>query len=211
MASQVQSMYSSGNYGFMLRDSSENSDPSREQEYRSSENGTASNHPQLVVNFSQSVVLPASITVPATGLFPYQSGYQVWGGRCADADPEGVNSATGQPYYPGAQREPAVPTNPNETTVTSSVLKSVNVTVRNASNAVVPNAMVRAVHADDAGCPSGVTLTLGYTDATGLIKVALPYGSWQMQVEGRTPVTAWPTPLLSPLTGNPESVSVTVN
>lgn len=211
VATQVQEMYTSGNHGFMVRDSSENSSSKREQKYLASEHGTSSTRPQLVITFTQAVVLPASVMVPATGLFPYLNGYHVWGGICADADPEGVNASTSQPYYSGAQRDPAVPTNPNETSVVSSALKSVDVTVRNASGTPVSGVTVRAVHGTDAGCPSGVTLTLGSTDASGVVKVALPFGTWQFQVENRTPVSAWPTEILSPLTSNPHAVSVSVN
>ncbi len=209
--SLVQAQYSGTNHGFMLRDSAEENSGSREQRYRSSENGTSSNWPLLELTFSAVVTLPTVQTVTASPLFPYPNGYQAWGGTCLDADPQGVNPSGGQPYYPGAQRETAIASNPNQTTVADVTLKSVDVLVKLSNDSPVAGVNVEAYHDPDSGCPSGKTLVLGTTAADGYVHVALPYGTWRFEVSGRTPVGSWPVPVLSPLVANPQAVSVTVN
>ncbi len=207
----VQAMYSGTNYGFQLRDSSESASSSREQRYRSSENGSSTTRPKLELVFSADQTLPTSQTVTATPLFPYLSGYHVWGGLCSDADPEGVNPAGGQPYYAGAQRAAPVTTSPNVTTNSDVQLKSVDILVQMASLVPVPGAALRAYHDPDDGCPQGMTLNLGVTGLDGTAKVALPYGTWRFEVSGMTPSGPWPSPTFSPLTTDPQSVTVTVN
>ena len=45
-----------------------------------------------------------------------------------------------------------------------------------------------------AGCAvSENPLSLGTTDATGVLQVSLPAGQWTLQVTGRTPSGTWPT------------------
>lgn len=209
--SLVQAMYSGTNYGFQLRDSSENALSSKEQRYRSSENGSSTTKPVLELVFSADQTLPAFQTVTATPLFPYLSGYHVWGGLCSDADPEGVNPAGGQPYYSGATRAAPVTTSPNVTTNADVQLKSVSILVRTAGLIPVPGAALRAYHDPDDGCPQGKTLNLGVTGLDGTARVALPYGTWRIEVSGMTPSGSWPAPTLSPLTTNPHAVTVTVN
>ena len=117
-----------------------------------------------------------------TPLFPFASGYQVWTGDCADADP-----AT----YSGGSRGAVLASNPAATTAGSAALDAVDVTVRFTTllGLVVPNATVTATHTGGTGCTSGNTLTTTTrTDATGKLRLALPYGTWTITATG----TAFP-------------------
>jgi type II secretory pathway pseudopilin PulG len=206
----VQQMYAGSNHGFLVRDSSESSSSTKEQEYHTSEESNASTRPILELAYSEDPTLPSSQQAIATPLFPYLNGYQVWAGVCADADPEGLQ-ADGTQYYPNAQRAPALTTNPNQTTAGSVALKSVDVQVKLADETVVQGVPVVAYHDPDSGCPQGKTHSLGITDITGTVRVALPYGSWRIEATNRTPVGSWPIPQLSPLTADPQVLTVTVN
>ncbi|MEO8323739.1 MAG: DNRLRE domain-containing protein, partial [Actinomycetota bacterium] len=206
----VSTMYSGTNNGFVLKDSVESaSSTARTQVYRSRNHGTSSTRPELVVTFSP--LLPASQSVAATPLFPYLNGYQVWGGTCQDADPEGVNPSTGLAYFPGGQRAAAVASNPAQSTSVTVPLKSVDVRVQRSDTTLVSGAAVVAYHDPDNGCTSGKVLDLGWTGIDGYVRVALPYGTWRFQVTSKTPVGSWPSDLLSPTTTNPHSITVTVN
>lgn len=127
------------------------------------------------------------------GLFPDASGYAVWAGACADADPEGVvpDSEPAQRYYPSANRIPPLQTTPGGTVPGTVALHPVDLTVRR-GGVPVAGAPVRAVHADPTAC-SGVTqpdLVLGSTGADGVLRSALPYGSWRFEVVGAGSVLA---------------------
>jgi type II secretory pathway pseudopilin PulG len=110
-----------------------------------------------------------------TPLFPFSSGYQVWAGECADADPAA---------HPGGSRGAALASNPGVTTSGNATLDAVDVEVRSASGPV-PGATITATHAGGTGCPSGVTLTsTATTDANGRLQLALPYGTWTVTATG---------------------------
>ena len=207
----VSSMYSGTNNGFVIKDSAESASSTATQTYRTSEHGTLTNRPEMVITYIDSPLLPTSQSVTATPLFPYLNGYQVWGGTCQDADPEGVDPSTGLAYFPGGQRAAAVASNPAQSTSVTVPLKSADVRVRLSSNAAVVNAAVVAYHDPDNGCTSGKVLGLGSTGSDGYVRVALPYGTWRFQVTSKTPVGSWPATLLSPTTTNPHSITVTVN
>jgi hypothetical protein len=126
-------------------------------------------------------------------LFPFPSGYGVWAGACADADPEGVvpDSQPAVRYYPGAQRPAPVATTRGGTTSAVVTLAPVDLTVRRSSTPLA-GVQVRAVHADPVACGGAVQtpILLGTTDAAGGVRAALPYGSWRFEVGG--------SPVLSP-------------
>jgi prepilin-type N-terminal cleavage/methylation domain-containing protein len=147
-------------------------------------------------------------------LYPYLSGYQLWAGSCLDADPQGQKPSGGA-YYPGATRDPALPTTPGGATTGNINMPSLLVNVKK-SGVPLAGATVLAVHAADTGngCTAGQTWTLsGTTDANGNILAALPYGLWTIQVSGRTPTSGvWPTTTLNPPYTQPaKSVNVAVN
>ena len=119
---------------------------------------------------------PGTGTTRTVGpLFPYTSGYQVWAGDCADADPGS---------HPGGSRDPALPADPGGSSPGSAALAAVDVTVQDGTGTPVPGARVQGVHAAASGCPAGETLTsaAAVTDPTGNLRLALPYGTWTIQV-----------------------------
>jgi type II secretory pathway pseudopilin PulG len=127
----------------------------------------------------QQAATGSGITRTITPLFPYASGYQVWAGDCADADP-----AT----YSGGSRGAVVASNPAATTTGGSAnLDAVDVTVRfnTATGVAVANATITATHAVGTGCTGGNTLTTTTkTDTTGKLRLALPYGNWTIAATG---------------------------
>jgi type II secretory pathway pseudopilin PulG len=148
------------------------------------------------------------VTRTVTPLFPYASGYEVWTGDCADADPAS---------HPGGSRAAALASSPGATTNGTAVLDAVDVVVRwnTTSGPVIPNATISASHGAVTGCPAGATLTTTTrTNASGQLRLALPYGSWTI----RATATAWPitgrtgtaTVTLDPVTGAVPTVTVVV-
>jgi type II secretory pathway pseudopilin PulG len=128
-----------------------------------------------------------------TPLFPYASGYQVWAGDCADADPA---------LYPGGSRGPTLASNPSATTAGTAALGAVDVTVRRTSitGSLEPSATVRGIHAVGTGCTAGETLTSAtLTSSGGQLRLALPYGIWSIRATrttGGITRTGTSTPLL---------------
>jgi hypothetical protein len=129
-------------------------------------------------------------------LFPAPDGYSVWAGTCADADPEGLQ-AGGGPYWTDGMRPSPLAAPAAGTTVGTVPLESADLTVR-AGGLPVVGATVTATHAADSMCATGETHTLGTTDATGALVTALPYGTWQLKVTGRSALTTWPSLVLDP-------------
>ena len=138
---------------------------------------------------------PGSAT--ASNLFPFSNGYESWAGSCADADPKASANNRNTPTIvaPGGSANVALTT------------QAVNVTVTMKSPKVNLGQTVVAVHGNDAGCPSGMTVTLGTTNAAGMVTAALPYGSWSFRVSSATPNTTWPTKALTP-SATPTAVAV---
>jgi prepilin-type N-terminal cleavage/methylation domain-containing protein len=115
-----------------------------------------------------------------TPLFPYASGYQVWAGDCADADPAA---------HPGGSRGAVLASDPGATTSGSVTLDAVDVTVRWSTLLGLPvtNAAITATHSAGTGCTSGSTLTTTTrTNASGQLRLALPYGRWTIRATGTT-------------------------
>lgn len=119
-----------------------------------------------------------------SGLFPYAAGFSVWAGSCADADPA---------FHDGGARPDPIAVEPGTTTAGPVLMYDVFVTVT-VGGLPSSGRTVTAVHAADAGCPAGASYTIGQTDALGEIRFALPYGTWQIQVDGSTV----DTPTLAP-------------
>jgi hypothetical protein len=123
----------------------------------------------------QQAATGSGTTRTITPLFPYASGYQVWTGDCADADPAA---------YSGGSRGAVLASNQGATTTGSAALDAVDVTVRrtSATGTVVSGATVSAIHAAGTDCTAGETLTTTTTtSATGQLRLALPYGSWTIR------------------------------
>lgn len=212
VGTMVAAQYAGTNHGFLLRDATETSSSDIDTTFHPRED---TNDPELVVTWTAIPPVPpepsGNAVLVGTPLFPYLSGYQAWAGTCEDADPESQLPDDGGARYPGAQREPATATTPGTTSTGTTTMKSVDITVLQADNSPVAGASVVAVHGSDNGCPAGELLQLGTTDVNGNRKSLLPYGQWSIEVKDKTPVTAWPSHLLSPVTANPEVVAVTVN
>jgi type II secretory pathway pseudopilin PulG len=125
-----------------------------------------------------------------TPLFPYASGYEVWAGACADADPAA---------HLGGSRDPALASDPGATTAGTAAMDAVDVTVRRSDGTPVAGAAVQAVHDPGTGCPSGETLASPTpTDANGRLRLALPYGTWRIEVTSPQPAASTPV-LLDPV------------
>jgi prepilin-type N-terminal cleavage/methylation domain-containing protein len=136
-----------------------------------------------------------------TPLFPYASGYQVWAGDCADADPVAT----------GGSRGAALASNPAATTPGSANLDAVDVVVRDSSGTAVGGATVEAIHAAGTGCTSGETLTSATTtDGTGKLRLALPFGTWTIKATGGGMTGQTGAPTLDPMSPTIPTVNVVV-
>ena len=138
-------------------------------------------------------------TRTVTPLFPYLSGYQAWAGTCADADPAA---------HTGGSRGAVLASNPAATTSGSANLDAVDVVVRWSTLLGLPvsGATITASHAAGTGCTAGETLTTtARTNAAGLLRLALPYGTWTIQATGTTP------PPLTPLRTRTASATITLD
>jgi type II secretory pathway pseudopilin PulG len=127
-------------------------------------------------------------------LFPYASGYQVWAGDCADADPAA---------YSGGSRGAVLASNPGATTSGTAKLGAVDLTVRFTTILGLPvgNAAITATHTAGTGCTGGNTLTTTtQTNASGKLRLALPYGTWTIRATGTA----------LPYTGKTGSATVTL-
>lgn len=122
-------------------------------------------------------------TATAQPLFPFASGYTAWAGDCADADPGVSNRGAAFTSDPGAVGGGPIK------------LGGLDITARSVSTggAALTGVAVLATHPADTvpqGCSTARTYTLpGTTDATGKLRVSLPFGTWRLAINGR-PVTA---------------------
>ncbi len=159
-------------------------------------------------SFSQAAT-GSGTTRSITPLFPYASGYQVWAGDCADADPAA---------WTGGSRGTVLASNPAATTSGSANLDAVDVTVRFTTllGLPVPNATITATHAAGTGCTSGNTLTTTTrTDTNGKLRLALPYGTWTIRATGTalpyTGRTGTATVALDPVSSTVPTLTVVVS
>ncbi len=158
---------------------------------------------------------PSSAPSRTLVTWPYSDGLVPWLGDCTDADP-GVTSTV------PPSRPPPTATDPGQTI--SAVVKgaAVTVIVKNAAGVVQPNLQVEAVHANS-GCPIPVkdpydgTTTVGEvltmpakTDATGTVRVLLPFGTWTFKVLTKSPSGSWPAILLNSDATYPAPAAVTI-
>jgi hypothetical protein len=130
-----------------------------------------------------------TLVVSATGgtttvgsLWPFASGYAVWAGSCADADPAAAptngSRAPATVIAPGASANVTVPLQPVDLVLTDSDGDPI-------ANATVTAAKASPAPASCATAPDG-TLTLGVTDASGHLGALLPDGYWQVASQGST-------------------------
>jgi hypothetical protein len=143
--------------------------------------------PEVVVR-SAGLPSPGTRTAPAAGataqvagLGPYQEGYTVWASSCQDAEPAGEpTKKTVTPVFP----------KPGETLAAVAYLAPVSLT--STSGALAAGRQVTATHAG--ACPAGAvtSLTLGSLGADGALLTSLPYGTWNVSVDGAAPVPVSP-------------------
>ncbi len=145
-------------------------------------------------------VLPGDGPIRSFRAWPFPDGIDLWAGSCNDADP----------IVTGGERQDPVVLTPGTSTTANVPLVPVTVNVRLALWLLaVPDASVYAVHAKDqsTGCAStvsdpvsggsgaGEVLELPVkTDSSGMVRVSLPYGRWQIKVKNFLPhLGGWPT------------------
>jgi type II secretory pathway pseudopilin PulG len=131
-----------------------------------------------------------------SGRFPYSDGYEAWTGSCLDADPEGVNGS-GVAFYPNASRATPIAVSAGATSVATVLMPEVLVHAQT-SLGIPRSVSVTVSHAADTGCPSGVSYTLGTTDAAGNLTAALPYGVWTVTAGSTNGGTVTLSPLDPP-------------
>ena len=142
-------------------------------------------------------VLGTGIARLITHSFPFPSGYTVWAGSCADADPEGKNALG--PYHPSSIRGAAIMASAtNPPTVTPQMAK-VRVVVLTAAGAPVVGVTPVLTHAGTAPCDYPEAFTLANSDANGQSLASMPWGTWDVTVPGYT-LTAAVTPVFHPST-----------
>ena len=121
-------------------------------------------------------------------LFPFASGYSVWAGGCADADP----TYTG---FGGTRPAPVAVTPGATSTAPARLTTQAVYTYRSVFGIVTPrgSTTLQATHSGSASCPAGnetLTWTGVQTDSNGRATIALPYGTWTITALNRTTVTA---------------------
>lgn len=145
-------------------------------------------HTSLTPSGMKSFPFAGGSSAQTISVFPYSEGYQVWGGGCADADPG--------PLY----RDPAVSVTPGMTTsgaqfgLTSQKFEvevpSGHGVAPYYSSGPVKNVRLRLTHSPMSGCDSGEVLEYDVsekTDSDGKIRLALPLGTWTVEVVGTKP------------------------
>jgi len=157
------------------------------------------------VELGNSSLLPdGTQTVTGTGTprtiasrFPFPSGYTLWAGSCADADPEGASGSG--PYNPSASRGSAtLATSTNPPTKTLDMAK-VRVVVLSAAGVATAGVSPVITHSGTAPCDVTESYTLTSTNNNGESFASLPWGTWSVTVPGRT-LTAAVTPVFHPTT-----------
>lgn len=142
----------------------------------------------------------SSATTTIASLWPATDGYTSWAGQCQQADPaaSGGTRAAAVVMTPGGTGSSTVKLAPITVTVTKSLLPQ-------ASKTVV------AYPVNVSGCASTENpLTLGVTNALGVLQTSLPAGAWVIKVSGATSA-GWPTtPVLLPSSG-PTAMTVVLS
>jgi type II secretory pathway pseudopilin PulG len=135
------------------------------------------------------VVTGSGSTRTITGLWPFSSGYITWPGSCAQSDPSANRSAATVVAGGGTG---------------SVVQRLAPVALTVVKNSVaLPGATIVAIPALATSCSSTENpMSLGVTNASGLLNTSLPAGTWTIQVSGGTAKTTWPsTGALTPKSG----------
>lgn len=175
----------------------------------------------MPLTIANSALLPAGRKtysgsgVPRTigDLFPFLDGYQVWAGSCADADPEAdILDGDGLPIgkvWPGATRDPIISVEGGTTATANVHMHDAQILATDSLGGPLAGVTVVATHEPDSACETGETLTLGVTDAAGNLNVAVPFGTWELSLDGFLPPTGgWATVVIDPNAHAPVPVTV---
>ena len=129
-----------------------------------------------------------------SGIYPFESGYYIWAGQCADADPTGVRATDGVPFHGSdgsstpSTRGDVLDVAPGQSSVANFEMATVELTVVDEAGDPVIGVKVSAVHdndsdgdgtADEPYCTTAPEYELGTTDTDGKLFVSLPWGLWQ--------------------------------
>ncbi len=132
-------------------------------------------------------IAPGSNPRTIPNLFPFADGYTALPGSCDDND---------------QLRDPAIVPPPGG--VQTGVVRMATVRIRvkdvdGSNSGPEVGKMVRAIH-DPSGCVGGTNIALAVTDANGEITVALPFGTWTIQVDEQVTPNGdpWPTITVEP-------------
>jgi prepilin-type N-terminal cleavage/methylation domain-containing protein len=140
-------------------------------------------------------------------LYPYEDGYAVWAGDCADADPEGKDGS-GVAFWPGATRAAALQTSPGGTASGPVTMQTIEVRYGDSSASSGTRDVV-AVHDADNGCPTGQQYTVATFNGPGTALVALPYGTWTFKILTASPYGGtWSALTVDPRVTGPSVVNV---
>ena len=137
-----------------------------------------------------------------TGLFPFPgTPYTGWPGGCEDSDPEGQRPDESR-YFDIGERVAGALLTPGGTADFTVPMQTIEFTVYEDDTDPAnrrSGETILAEHVTTTGeCPAPWTITLGQTDSSGQLLVALPYGNFTFKVQGRTPKTSWLTAVSTP-------------
>lgn len=165
----------------------------------------------LAVSLSGATIYPAAAGVPVTiansgilptgtatyagtgasrslpNLFPWADGYSVFAGGCKHADPQGESAPGTRIWGPDAVRPDPIEAVPGGTSSAVVQMPEIEVLATRTVAGVptpVSGASVQAQHAADDGCPAGANYSLGTTNAAGVTGKGLPFGIWDVYVNG---------------------------
>jgi hypothetical protein len=150
--------------------------------------------PNVPLTSSRRTLASAGLTTRISGLWPTSAGYSPWLGGCGDSDPAGAPTA--------GSRVPPVVMTPGAVGAVTALLAPVDITARNSAVTVIAGGTVTATSQASPTCATAdKTITLGVTNAAGLLKASLPWGTWRLSVKvGAGPtIPATNTTFLQPL------------
>lgn len=143
------------------------------------------------------VVIGAPSTLAGTALHPFTAGFAVWAGRCADADP-------------GTANRTRLASNPGATTTGTVEMGTARITVSERYLIFFTRPAIGVTITATDNCGNLFTSTTA-TNSSGVATLALPYGRWTLQVQGRASATgSWPVVNLSPANTGAQTATVTI-
>ncbi len=144
-------------------------------------------------------VATSSASTTVNSLWAFSDGYTMWAGQCQQDDPAAS----------GGTRNPALVMAAGSSSSATVTLTGATFTVKNGAGVPLTNATVTATPLVTTGCASTENpLTLGVTNASGVLKSSLPAGNWTIKISGKSPSSTWPNTGVLLATTSPISVAV---